>query len=188
MDGWAFEFVNGLAGRSSTADGLATALARYGPLTFVVTFIALWFWPGPRHRRDRWQRAAMSAAGSTLGALGVNQAASRLWPRPRPFVHHAAVLLLPASHDPSFPSDHAAFAFAAATVLFLVSRRAGAVALAFAALAALSRVYVGEHYPMDVVAGAVVGSLVALGFHALRGRLEPLYAALQRAARRVHLA
>src|SRR5665811_1876025 len=111
MDGWIFELANGLAGRSPIADGIFTVLARYGPLAFVATFVALWFWPGPRHRRDRWQRSAMLTAGSTLGALAVNQVVSRLWPRHRPFVHHAAVLLLPASHDPSFPSDHAAFVF-----------------------------------------------------------------------------
>lgn len=130
----------------------------------------------------------MLAAISTLGSLGVNQVVSRLWPRPRPFLNHAAVLLLPASHDPSFPSDHAAFAFAAAMVLFLTSRRAGTATLAFAALAALSRVYVGEHYPLDVVAGAAVGSVVALGMYTLRGRLEPVFAVLLRVARRVHLA
>ncbi|MHB0980046.1 MAG: phosphatase PAP2 family protein [Thermoleophilia bacterium] len=125
---------------------------------------------------------------STLGALGVNQVASRLWPRPRPFLDHAAVLLLPPSRDPSFPSDHAAFAFAAAVVLFLTSRRAGGAALTFAALAALSRVFVGEHYPLDVVSGALVGSIVALGLHTLRGRLEPVFALILRVARRAHLA
>ncbi|MBQ8180051.1 MAG: phosphatase PAP2 family protein [Candidatus Methanomethylophilaceae archaeon] len=57
----------------------------------------------------------------------------------------------------SFPSGHTAMAFAPATVLFLRDRRAGAVALAFAALVGVSRMYLFVHWPTDVVVGALVG-------------------------------
>jgi undecaprenyl-diphosphatase len=59
--------------------------------------------------------------------------------------------------DPSFPSDHAAAAFAIAFAVFAFSRRAGAVFLAIAALIGLSRIALGMHYPSDVVAGMLVG-------------------------------
>ena len=188
MDSQIFERVNGLAGHNPVLDGLLSFLAGYGPLLLVAAFVALWFWPGPRPWRDRWQRSAVLAAGSALIALGVNQVISRAWFRPRPFTHHTALLLLPASHDPSFPSDHAAFAFAVATVLLLTSRRLGGPALVYAAVVAFSRVFVGEHYPTDVVAGALVGAGVALGIFALRGRLEPVLGPLLRTARKMHLA
>jgi membrane-associated phospholipid phosphatase len=69
-----------------------------------------------------------------------------------------------ASHarDASFPSDHAAAGFAIATVLVLGHRKLGAAALAFAALMSFARVYVGEHWPGDVLAGAAIGVAVAL--------------------------
>ncbi|MEU3340466.1 phosphatase PAP2 family protein [Streptomyces sp. NPDC006668] len=68
----------------------------------------------------------------------------------------------PALGDWSFPSNHAAIAAAAAVALLFVSRRLGALAGAAALAMAASRVWVGVHYPHDVVAGVVVGALVAL--------------------------
>jgi undecaprenyl-diphosphatase len=58
----------------------------------------------------------------------------------------------------SFPSDHAAMFFALATCIFFVSRGAGILALLHALLAvSLSRVYMGMHYPTDILAGAALG-------------------------------
>ncbi|MFI1970755.1 hypothetical protein BLA24_09420 [Streptomyces cinnamoneus] len=68
----------------------------------------------------------------------------------------------PAPHDWSFPSNHAVIAFAAATALWLVDRRLGAVAVTAAVAMAASRVWVGVHYPHDVAAGALMGIALAV--------------------------
>jgi undecaprenyl-diphosphatase len=74
-------------------------------------------------------------------------------PDPEPIVH------LPPTH--SFPSGHATVSFACATVLALAVPRLAWLLFLLAGLIAFSRVYVGVHYPGDVLAGAILG--VALG-------------------------
>src|SRR4029077_14783927 len=59
--------------------------------------------------------------------------------------------LVPALHDHSFPSGHAATSFAAATVLTFARPRLGPLWFLIAAAVGFSRVYVGVHYPLDVV-------------------------------------
>jgi undecaprenyl-diphosphatase len=72
----------------------------------------------------------------------------------------------------SFPSGHATVAFACATVLALAVPRLRWWLYALAALIAFSRVYVGVHYPGDVVAGAVLGVAIATALRMLAGALR----------------
>jgi undecaprenyl-diphosphatase len=67
----------------------------------------------------------------------------------------------------SMPSGHATLAFAAGTALALLHGRYAALFLGAAALVALSRIYVGAHFPLDVVVGAAVGAGVAIAAHFL---------------------
>jgi undecaprenyl-diphosphatase len=80
-------------------------------------------------------------------------------PRARPHVH----TLVSRPHTHSFPSGHAATSFACATVLALALPRLRIPLYVLAAAVAWSRVYVGVHYPLDVLAGAAIGIVVGLG-------------------------
>jgi undecaprenyl-diphosphatase len=96
-------------------------------------------------------------ACSTLLATGVAQVLKRLWRRPRPVVAIEGFEAACAVPDCfSFPSGHTAVAF---SVAFATQGfgTLGSVELALALGIASSRVYLGAHYPLDVVAGAVVG-------------------------------
>jgi undecaprenyl-diphosphatase len=119
--------------------------------------------------RGRWRsinaRHGVVAAGfSAALALGIAQIIANLVERPRPYVAHAdtAHLFLEASQDSSFPSDHATAAFAIAVALWLRHRRIGILALVMATVLCVARVAVGVHYPGDVLAGALLGTAVAL--------------------------
>jgi undecaprenyl-diphosphatase len=73
--------------------------------------------------------------------------------------------------DYSFPSGHTAISFAAASYIFADGHpKSGAVALVYAGLVGLSRLYIGVHYPSDVLAGAAIGTACALFTKFLRNR------------------
>lgn len=102
---------------------------------------------------------------SLLGSLLVNNMILKnLIARTRPYeVIDGLNRMIAAPSDFSFPSGHTGSSFAAAVVLFcMCPRKYGVPAMILAVLISLSRLYLGVHYPTDVLAGAVTGTLVAL--------------------------
>jgi undecaprenyl-diphosphatase len=131
----------------------------------------------------RWKLVAAGATLSALLGLLANAALGHLWYHPRPFVDHPVqtVLLVHHGADNSFPSDHATVAFAIAFVALAFHRRVGLLFLVAATLIGLDRILVGVHYPIDVMASAVVGfSAAALVTTAGRGYLDRIVRLLSR--------
>jgi membrane-associated phospholipid phosphatase len=103
------------------------------------------------------RRVGLAILGAIATSLILTFIFQYLALRPRP---EAVRLLQPMPNFPSFPSGHAAVAFATAVVLGLVQRHWSGwlLALAGAGLIALSRVYLGCHYPSDILGGAILGA------------------------------
>ncbi|MEU1318618.1 phosphatase PAP2 family protein [Streptomyces tibetensis] len=162
IDGSAYTDVVGLAHRSPAwLDGIVSVWSTYGLALFAVLMVVGWW----RARRVG-ARAALIALGAPVTvvvAYAVNDALKLVVREDRPCQSLRVVTLeaCPAPGDWSFPSNHAAIAAAAAVALLFVSRRLGTVAVVAACAMAASRVWVGAHYPHDVVAGGLVGALVA---------------------------
>ncbi|MFD6497467.1 bifunctional phosphatase PAP2/diacylglycerol kinase family protein, partial [Streptomyces sp. NPDC060188] len=107
------------------------------------------------------RRAAVRGLGSlALASLTVNTLVKWSARRPRPLLEGVPQvrLLERQPHTTSFPSGHSASAAAFATGVALESTRYGAVVAPVAAAVAFSRVYVGVHFPGDVLAGAAIGA------------------------------
>lgn len=98
-----------------------------------------------------------------IGALITNVTLKNLVARTRPYeVVDGLKLLIARPRDYSFPSGHACASFAAAMVYYrMAPKRWGVPAVILAALISFSRLYVGVHYPSDVLAGALIGIFAA---------------------------
>lgn len=95
----------------------------------------------------------------------VSRGISLFYFRDRPFVVHDINLLLPHVESNSFPSDHASAAFAIAIMFLMFSKRIGIPYIGFAAIVSYSRIWVGKHYPTDVIAGALLGILISVALY-----------------------
>lgn len=135
-----------------------TQLGNTGMLFIALGVLLLFFKPT--------RKAGLSALCAMLiGLIVVNFTIKPLVSRPRPWLVIENFANLVPEHDPnSFPSGHtnAAFAFALAVCMSAPKRWMKITAVCMATVMGLSRLYVGVHFPSDVLAGAVIGSLCGL--------------------------
>jgi undecaprenyl-diphosphatase len=140
-----------------------TLFATVAVALYAVATIVLWLISRPAGVQPLRLACTAALASATLGLL-LNQALGQLWFRDRPYADHphSLVLFTARSHDPPFPSDHATAAFAIAVAVFFFNRRLGVVFLLAASAIAFSRVLIAMHYPSDVLAGALTGTVAAI--------------------------
>ncbi len=164
--------------RIGALDGVMWALsaAGRGGLVWIAIAVALVAW-----RRLRLSALIPLLLALLLATLAADQVLKPIVERQRPFAATPQVEVIGGRpQDSSFPSGHATNAFAAACVLSIVGTEPAALWWLLAALIAYSRVYLGVHYPLDVLAGAVIG--IGCGAAAVASHVEQ--AALRLAARR----
>ncbi|MFF2996225.1 phosphatase PAP2 family protein [Streptomyces sp. NPDC057950] len=182
IDGSSYTYVVGLAQDApSWLDTLVRDWSTYGLAVFAVLMLVGWW--RARHRSARAAVTALMVPVIVVVAYGVNSVFKLLVREDRPCqsLRVRTLEACPAPGDWSFPSNHAVIAAAAAVALLFVSRRLGTVALVAACAMAVARVWVGAHYPHDVVAGVLVGTLIARASAAFLDRVcDPLAGRLAR--------
>jgi undecaprenyl-diphosphatase len=142
-----------VAHRTGWLDWLSIGLSRIGTLGYIWLAVALVVAVMQRRPALFMLVLGADAAADLLASLG-----KTVVHRHRPFVHQLGA----PTTTHSFPSGHAATSFACATVLSVIEPRLRVPAFALAVLIALSRLYNGDHFPLDVLAGAALGGVTAL--------------------------
>ncbi len=170
LDEGVFHALNRDCGR--LVDALAVALSArwFGVLVAVAIVCAVALLRPERRLRVAVAFAVALVASDLVGAQVLRPLIGRMRPC---FALAAGTVrwLAPASDVGSLPSFHASNFFAMAWVAWVADRRVGLAALATAAAVALSRVYLGVHWPTDVLAGALWGALCAVAAVAVANRI-----------------
>lgn len=172
IDGGLYVQINGWA-RTAPAwlDDLITYWSALGVGIFAVFMVLGWWWA--RRQSSATMAKVLASPAVVVVAYIVNDVVKSLVREVRPcqqIAHSFTLETCPGPGDWAFPSNHTVVAFSAAVALFLVNRKLGWVALLAAVAMGVSRVYVGAHYPHDVIVGALVGVAVAIPLTLLAGR------------------
>jgi undecaprenyl-diphosphatase len=161
--------INGLAESAPAwADRTVEYVGEYGTV-FVLAVLGVCAWWRVSRRRETREAAVTGLAGlmwaplAAAVALLLNIPIRGFVERPRPSVEHRGLEVLAAGDGGySFVSGHATLVMALAVGIFMVHRRYGLVGIGLAVVAGISRLYMGVHYPTDVVGGLALGTAVAL--------------------------
>lgn len=189
MDETVFLWLNGFVGRAPAFDTVIELVVSdyLVPVTLTLTLLALWF-SCDTATRSRYQYGIIAAVFAVALSNGSIEILNNFVFRDRPFVDHEVSLLFYEPTDSSFPANTAAMAFGISAAVWVFNRRVGWMLLAISALYAFSRVYSGVHYPLDVIAGGLIGVVAAGAGHVIARLLRPLIEIVLKAGRVVLLA
>ncbi len=153
-------------------DSFFAAVAIYGREYFWIPVVALMWILGGAFNNEKARKGALMLVIVFIVIIIVGLALKQVYYRPRPFLNPVLAsvdhVLVPKDLDSSFPSGHALIVAGGAAVAFLFLRKRYSIPLVIeAALVSYSRVYVGVHYPTDVLAGIFLGVGIAFIIYSL---------------------
>ena len=160
-----FGAINGLANHSRVIDLIGIFLADYLPYFLVLLLASFLFWP----KKDKTKNRAMillSIAAALIARFMVKTIILFFYDRPRPYMEltsvHKLISVSAVENLQSFPSGHAIFFFALSTVIYSFNKKLGIFFLAFSTLMSIARIFVGVHWPSDILAGAILGTIIGV--------------------------
>ena len=156
MDLRLFQQINKLSGRLSPVDNLMILISNRARYVYAFIILVLLF----KNRKNK--QIALETGSSVLLSLVLQFFIKLFYVKPRPFKKRRVGILIPSKTDSSFPSKHTTLAFAASTSILLFHRKLGTIMMWMSALTGFSRIWVGHHYPSDIIGSALIGTLTSL--------------------------
>ncbi|MFA5386326.1 MAG: phosphatase PAP2 family protein [Candidatus Paceibacterota bacterium] len=155
-----FNFIFGLARKSKLLDSLGIFLAKYLPYILVILAIVLIL------KEKNWKNQvyifSLMALSVILSRGIITEIIKFFWHRERPFVAMNFQPLATPWTNWSFPSAHAVAFFALAFAIFLISKHLGVWFIVGACLIGLARIFIGVHWPTDILGGILVAFISVL--------------------------
>jgi undecaprenyl-diphosphatase len=159
LDLYFFNLINGSAGKWASLDYTGMFFAKYSEYFLWLTLILLLVFSFKKNLKMIVE--ALVAAGISRFVFTI--LIRLMWFRLRPFaVLNFVPLINKNATEASFPSGHASFYFAISTIIYLYNKKLGIFFYAVSILMGLSRIFVGVHWPLDILIGALLGILTAL--------------------------
>ncbi|QSX23622.1 undecaprenyl-diphosphatase [Priestia megaterium] len=156
MDYKVFRAINQLSGRYSSLDMLMILISKKVRYIFMFVLIFMWF------RNDSQKKLILNAVISAVFTLFIHTLMKCFYFKPRPFIKRRVGILIPSKMDSSYLSKHTLLTFAVSTFIFLHERILGSVMWGLSLLTGFSRIWVGHHYPSDIIRSAFIGSLTSI--------------------------
>ncbi len=166
MDYKIFRIINQLAGRYSVLDMLMILISNKVRYLFVFVLMLMWF------RGYSQRKVTIYAVISATFTLLINMLIQCFYFKPRPFMKRRIAILIPSKMNSAFLSTHTLLTTAVSTSIFLRERILGSVMWILSLLTGFSRVWVGHHYPSDIIRSLFIGSLTSIIVEKVFGSLK----------------
>ncbi|MCE5219982.1 MAG: phosphatase PAP2 family protein [Clostridium sp.] len=150
-----FNAINGLANHNIVLDKLMIVFSNYVPDIFMAT-LAVTYIIGLVTMNEKMRVITVDTFMITILNLLLSFVIGAFWYVPRPFVNNKVNLLMPHTIDASFPSDHAIGTMSIAVGVNKWNKVYGRLLIMLSIIVGISRVFVGHHYPSDVIGGYAI--------------------------------
>lgn len=170
-----FNAINGLAHQNIMLDSFMIGLSKYAPDIFMAV-LAFIYIIGVFTRNEKMRGITIDTFMITIISLASGFLIGSIWYVPRPFVNNKVNLLIPHTVDTSFPSDHSIGTMSIAVGINKYSNIYGRILIILSTLVGISRVFVGHHYPTDVIGGYVIVFISSFFYkRLLKNKVQVIY-------------